>query len=297
MITALAPSPRLGAVLCMIGSAACWGLATVLTKDILGTLPPFTTLVLQLSASVSALWLAFLLSRQRLPPRPGRAALSGVLEPGLAYGVGVPGLVLTSAASASVISAAEPAVVILIAAVFLRDWPGRGVLLAVAVAMAGVVLITWSGDAAAGARSALGDGLIFLGVVFAALYVLSSSHLVQTAAPLALSALQQTAGLALALLLLAAAVATGWETVPQITPGVMAVALASGIVQYAAAFWLYLRGMRHLPVQTAALFLTLTPVFGVSGGMVFLGETVTALQALGSVLVLGTIILLARRGA
>ncbi|ANK72926.1 MULTISPECIES: EamA family transporter [Ensifer] len=45
--------------------------------------------------------------------------------------------------------------------------------------------------------------------------------------------------------------------------GMLALALISGIVQYALAFWLYLIGLKRLPVSTAALFLTLTPVFGI----------------------------------
>jgi len=301
MTATTADSRRLGAILCMIGSAACWGLGTVMTKAVLADLPPFTTLALQLSASVAVLWLAVLATRQRLPARPVRTAMSGLLEPGLAYGVGVPGLALTSAASASVIAASEPAVVILIAALFLRDRPTPRVVAAVFVAMAGVVLVTLGGSTAevstgGGAeRTLAGDALIFLGVVFAALYVLSSSHLVQRTDPLILSALQQSAGLVLALILLGAALVTGWERLPEPSFEALLAALGSGVVQYALAFWLYLRGMRHVPVQTAALFLTLTPVFGVGGALVFLGETMTALQWLGSLLVVGTLVALARR--
>jgi drug/metabolite transporter (DMT)-like permease len=280
----------------MVGSAACWGLATVMTKDVLSDLPPFTTLALQLSASVTVLWLAVALSGQRVPAGGGRAALSGLLEPGLAYGVGVPGLALTSAAAASVISASEPAVVILVAALFLRNRPGAAAILAVIVAMAGVVLITAGAAETGGTRTFLGDALIVAGVVFAALYVLSSSHLVQHIPPLALAALQQSAGLGAALLFLATALATGWEVLPSPPATVVLAAMASGVVQYAAAFWLYLRGMQVLPVQTAALFLTLTPVFGVAGAVAFLGESVTALQAMGSLLVLAALVGLARRG-
>jgi drug/metabolite transporter (DMT)-like permease len=292
----LAVPSRTGAILCMVGSAACWGLATVMTKDVLSALPPFTTLALQLIASVIVLWLAVALSGQRIPPGGGRAALSGLLEPGLAYGVGVPGLALTSAAAASVISASEPAVVILIAALFLQSRPGTAAILAVAVAMAGVILITAGAAETGGNRTLLGDAMIFAGVVFAALYVLSSSRLVQHIPPLVLSALQQTAGLGAALLFLGAVLATGWEALPAPPVTVVLAAMASGVVQYAAAFWLYLRGMQVLPVQTAALFLTLTPVFGVAGAMVFLGESVTALQAAGSLLVLAALVGLARRG-
>ena len=46
---------RASAMACMVAAAASWGLATVATKDVLTTVPPFTQLTLQLSASVAFL--------------------------------------------------------------------------------------------------------------------------------------------------------------------------------------------------------------------------------------------------
>jgi drug/metabolite transporter (DMT)-like permease len=105
-----------------------------------------------------------------------------------------------------------------------------------------------------------------------------------------LTCLQQSVGLAIALLVLAAALLTGFERSPQ-APGVemLALAVASGLVQYALAFWLYLVGLRRLHVGMAGLFLTLTPVFGMVGGMVFLGESATALQLAGAALILAAV--------
>jgi drug/metabolite transporter (DMT)-like permease len=72
-------------------------------------------------------------------------------------------------------------------------------------------------------------------------------------------------------------------------------AVGSGLVQYALAFWLYLVGLRGLPVSVAGMFLTLTPLFGVAGGMLFLGEGATALQLLGAVLIVGAVATVVRR--
>jgi hypothetical protein len=97
---------RAGAMLAMVGSAACWGGAIVMTKGELGAIPPFTLLAIQLLASVGFLWLAVLAVRLKIGPvRPAvRAASTGVFEPGLAYAVGVPGLALTTAGNASVVA-------------------------------------------------------------------------------------------------------------------------------------------------------------------------------------------------
>ena len=108
------------AVAAMLGSAACWGGATVMTKGALDAFDPFILLVIQLVASVTALWTAvFLSSTPLLAARPMmRAGSTGVLEPGLAYAVGVPGLALTTAGNASVVAALEPVFI------FLGAWIG-----------------------------------------------------------------------------------------------------------------------------------------------------------------------------
>jgi drug/metabolite transporter (DMT)-like permease len=279
----------------MVGSAACWGLATVLTKDILTTVPPFVTLATQLFASVSALWLAALLTGRHLGPGGLRAALSGLLEPGLAYAVGVPGLVLTTAASASIIAASEPAVVIVLGLAFFGQRRDDRLILVTFIAMVGVVLTTAAPPGGKAPSPLLGTALIFLGVVFAALYVLLSSTLVDRHDPLALAAAQQSVGLVLAILCLGAALLLGWERWPSgLDASTWGLVLLSGIVQYALAFWLYLTGMTRLPVTRAAVFLTLTPVFGVGGAMVFLGESLAASQALGCAMVIAALLLMSR---
>jgi drug/metabolite transporter (DMT)-like permease len=85
-----------------------------------------------------------------------------------------------------------------------------------------------------------------------------------------LTCLQQSFGLGVALLVLAVARLAGHERLPE-TPqaGILAFTVASGLVQYALAFWLHLVGLRRLPVGVAALFLTLTPFFGMAGGCSF----------------------------
>ena len=65
---------------------------------------------------------------------------------------------------------------------------------------------------------------------------------------------------------------------------------ASGIVQYALAFWLYLIGLRVLPVHAAALFLALIPLFGTAGAMLFLGEASAFSNLPGMALVIAAIV-------
>ncbi|MER8825169.1 DMT family transporter [Mesorhizobium sp. M0938] len=277
------------AIMAMVLSAACWGLATVMTKGALSVVPPFLMLTMQLSASIAFLWLAVGVTRQTVHLDKGatRLALSGVLEPGLSYGVGVPGLALTSAAAASVIGATETALVTLFAWLMLKERLKIHLLVMIAVAMGGVVLITASAAEGEGGGSAAGNLLVLLGTVFAALYVINSRVLIADVAPLPLAAMQQSVGFVFALLLLIGSWLFGLEHLPESIPAwLIFLALASGVVQYALAFWFYLIGLQVLPAGTAAAILTLIPVFGVGGAMVFLGEELTPPQWLGCTIVI-----------
>jgi len=66
-------------------------------------------------------------------------------------------------------------------------------------------------------------------------------------------------------------------------------AALSGVVQYALAFWLYLIGLKTLSAGAAALWLTLIPIFGVSGAYLWLGEIPTVPMLLGMALILGAV--------
>ncbi|MQT14194.1 DMT family transporter [Segnochrobactrum spirostomi] len=295
------PLPRpLGAgraMLCLIGAAAAWGLSIPITKGLLDTLPPLTLLALQLFGSIAALWTATLVARRRLPPRRAgwRAAATGLLEPGLAYAVAVPGLALTSATHAAIISAVEPAMIVVIVWAAFGERASRTVLLATALAIGGVILVT-GGDGGDGVASFVGDGLLALGTLLAAVYVTASSRIVAAIDPLPLAALQQSVGLALIVVLLPLAVVSGLETLPSsVPPLVVAAAVASGLAQYSLPFWLYLTGLRSVPANVASLPLALTPVFGVTGALVLLGERMAPVQWLGCAVVIGAVVAIARR--
>src|SRR5579864_1263009 len=90
-------------------AALCWGSATVMSKSALGGFYPISLLVIQLIASVSFLWF-FILFRypERLPFREIiKFAWLGLLEPGLAYLLGLTGLADINASGATLIQSSE----------------------------------------------------------------------------------------------------------------------------------------------------------------------------------------------
>lgn len=278
----------LAAVGAMVLSAACWGSATVMSKGALEAFSPPVLLTLQLGASVTFLWIAVAATGQKIGLDAGArlAALSGLLEPGLAYALGTFGLMLTTAGNASLIATTEPLLIVALAWLLFRERVSARTGAAIVAAMVGVGIVTGAHGAGA-AGTALGDVMVVLGTLFAAFYVVVSSRFVTRIAPLRLAALQQTVGLAFAVAFLLgwSSFATLHDELARADPEAIALAVISGVVQYALAFWLYLIGLRRLAASTAALFLTLIPVFGLSGAVVFLSETVAVLQAIGAVVI------------
>ncbi|MDZ4765406.1 MAG: DMT family transporter [Chloroflexota bacterium] len=275
----------------MLLSATLWGLGTVMSKGALERVPPMALLVAQLLASVSFLWIAVV--ARGVPTglfRPRTLALgwTGILEPGLAYILGVIGLVRTSASSASLIAALEPVIVLVLAALFLHERPTRRTALLMGAAFVGVVLVSGAGDGAG--HSLIGDALYFFGVVSAALYVIMSRKSVQTLDPLPLAALQQSAGLLTVLVAFLIALAAGESgSLTSVPLEGWLLAAVSGVVQFALPFVLYLTALKTLTAARAAVFLTLTPVVGVVASVLFLGELFTGIQIAGAALVIGAL--------
>jgi drug/metabolite transporter (DMT)-like permease len=280
------------AAILMILSAACWGTGSVLSKDTLDYFPPLILLVVQLIASCTALWTVVLLS-QRNPKSPVQWTWQnvqrgwiGILEPGLAYVFGLFGLAQTSLTSSSIISATEPILTIVLAWLFLREAVNRRLLQLIVVALAGTLIVSLAGADNNG-QTLWGDALVFGSIICAAFYAVSSRQSIAYMPPLPMTAVQHTFGLLCALALLPIGLLAGEASkIATIPLSGWGWAIATGVVQYALAFLLYLRALKHLTAAKASLYLMLVPLFGSGGGVLLLGEQISLLQVAGAALIL-----------
>ncbi len=289
-------SPRASLVL----ASALWAVATVISKELLVAVPPITFLVIQLSVSVAALWLLILLMgtsattrwRELLP-----LAAIGLLNPGLSYTLSMLGLARTTASAATLLWAAEPILIVAMAWLLLREAITLALVVLTATAACGVLLVSGilgSGEAVEG--SGYGAALILGGVLCCALYTVLSRKIAINVDPLLAVALQQTAGLLWAVALWPFELqGVAADRALSLSPGELVGAAVSGLMYYAAAFWLYLNGLRSVPASTAGMFINLTPVFGVATAYVFLGERLTGMQWVGAVIILVSVVTLLRR--
>lgn len=289
-------SLRLPPAVLLILACALWGGATVLSKALLASIPPVALLVVQLAPSAAVLWLVFGLSRRRAGPKSVvlPLVLLGLLNPGISYTLSLMGLAHISASVSTLLWAAEPLMILGLAAIVLRE-PVTPRLLGVMLAgMFGVLLVA---DALGGFRGNNPAGVLLLlsGVLCCAFYTVFSRKLSETADSLYIVAVQQTAGLAWAVALLFAGTSYGSPAdVADVPLDLAVVAALSGLLYYAAAYWLYIAALRSVPAAVAGSYFNVIPVFGVTFAFLFLGERLTTIQWVGATVILVSVFELVR---
>ncbi|MBY5580260.1 DMT family transporter [Rhizobium leguminosarum] len=271
------------------------GSTVVASKLIASGLPPFSATALRFAIAFPVLLLLMWATGARLPKLSRQDRLILIIQAG-AGSVGyttllISGLSLTSAADAGVIIGTLPVVSAAISILLLRERPQRALLLAVALATAGVLSIALTPDAAGGALS--GNALIFLAVVCEGLFILLNKRLKTEIAPLALSTLMAGIGF------IVAAIPAVFEA--PFAHGISTSALGA-VVYYAlvptvGGFLLWYAGAERVSGTEAALFTALAPVSAVMLAFIILGEPVGLSQIAGIACVLAAVLGLAFAGS
>ncbi len=273
----------------LVVSAACWGIATVISKTALHYLPPVTLLVTQLAVSVAFLWTLLLIQRKPISwnKRWLTVSLLGWLNPGLAYTLSLLGLAHTTASMSTLLWAIEPILILGLAWLILRERLTPRLIALSLLAVAGVLFVAGLGFDVGAASSGRGNGLILAGVACCAVYTVLARRVGADMDALMLVALQQTCALIWALVIWPIELwLVGIEPLRAIPVSAWGWALVSGVIYYALAFWFYLVGLKRLPASQAGLFLNLIPVFGVSAAFLWLGERLSPPQLFGAALIL-----------
>ena len=225
----------------------------------------------------------------------GKVAALGVLNPGIAYALGLIGLAQIEASLSVVIWATEPVLIVLMAFALLHERLSLASVLCLASAMAGVALIV--GTPSAG-DSLTGLALTSLAVIACALYSILLRRMDLTDGTLPIVFLQQASALVFAVLVLVLLLVPGRSFgAVNATALQVASAILPGALYYGVAFLLYVAGLRRTSAARAGMFLTLIPVFGLLFSALLLGDTLETEQFLGSIVVIGSMALLARRSA
>ena len=289
-------TPSRSTALALILAAASWGIGTVVSKRATTEIPPLTLLLIQLAASLVVLGL--FMRWRRLPFRdPSSSPLLGrlgFLNPGLAYALSLLGLAHITASLSVLLWALEPVLILFLAGWLLRERITAPLVVLSLVAVTGMLLVIGQPD---GSGSLLGIVLTIAGVACCAIYTVGTRRWLETADSTSqVLVAQQAHALALACLLVGAAWLAGGAALPAaVSPAGWVSAVASGILYYGVAYWLYLSGLRHVPASVAAVSFYLIPVFGVTAGFILLGERLGPTQWVGVAIVFVAIYLILRR--
>jgi drug/metabolite transporter (DMT)-like permease len=283
------------AVPALVAAAACWGLGTVASKQVVDDVAPLTLLPLQLTASCVLLLLVILFRRERVawsPPLRRLAAL-GILNPGAAYALGLVGLTTITASMYVLLWATEPVAILLLAALVLREHVPPALVAGIGVAVAGVLLVVYQPGAAG---EPVGIVLTLVSVGFCAAYTVLTRLLLLDDSSLAVVLAQQAAALLFALLLATVVDlfgGPGWD-VSGHDAGDWFGVVTSGVLYYGLGFAFFVTGLRHVSASYAGAFLPLIPVFGLAAGFL-VGERLDARQWVGAVVIVAATIAIAMR--
>ena len=272
-------------VLLVVAATACWGGGTVLSKQVLDRgVAPLTLLVIELAAScLLLLGLMLVLSvGWNRGPGFGKLALLGVLNPGLAYALGLLGLVSVSASMSVLLWGTEPMLILFLAVLVLRERVAAATVLAVAAALVGVLLVIYRPGVAG---NAVGVALTVAAVTACACYTVLTRRLLLDDSSLLVALVQQAAAFSFAVVVAGGAVVLGIADIGlPVEVSTWLLTASSGAVYYGFAFWFYVGGLRGVPAATAGAFLPLIPVFGLAAAHL-VGERLLERQWIGAAIV------------
>ena len=164
------------AVAALIAAAGCWGIGTVVSKQVVDDVAPLTLLPVQLAVSCAFLLVVALVRREPLTWTPSvrRLAALGVLSPGIAYALGLIELTTITASMSVLLWALEPVVILLLAALVLRERIPPALAVTIAVAISGALLVVYQPGASG---DAVGITLTLVSIGFCALYTVLTRRL------------------------------------------------------------------------------------------------------------------------
>ena len=178
--------------------------------------------------------------------------------------------------------------ILVLAAVFLRERVTPALAALSVVALAGMVLVVYDPSSEG---QAIGVAFALAGILCCAVYtVVTRRWLPEASETGQVVFAQQAYALAFAaVLLLVVGFVGGSVGATALTPVGVISAIVSGALYYAGAYWFYLGALRNVPASLSAVSFYLIPIVGISASVLFLGERLAPIQWLGAGLVLAAV--------
>jgi drug/metabolite transporter (DMT)-like permease len=198
------------------------------------------------------------------------------------------GLKRTAAVDAGIITATLPAVVAALGVAFAGDRLARAQWLAVALAVAGLVIVQARG-AAGGASSLAGNLLVAGAVLCEASFVVLGKRLAPPYRPLRLALGANLVGLVVAIPL--ALIDAPAFDLAAVAPAMWLLGTWYALAASVFCLWLWYRGLPHVETWLAGLATAAVPVAALAASALYLGESIDATKLAGAALVIAAIVL------
>ena len=283
--------------LAILGTVLFWGLSFVSSKTVLSSgVPPMTMVAMRFA--VASVILFPLLKLREPDSRLDRGSFVPVMIGGL---VGVTvyfffesrGVKLTTASNASLIIATIPVFTAVAERVFYGTRVAWFRWLGVALSLGGVYLLIGRAGGGLGAPGKLTGNLFMLGACLSWVgYNMVSRNLHRKLSDFAVTAYQALFGTAF---LIPLALLEHGSWVPLSVTAILNI-LYLAVFCSAAGYFLYVFALARLGPVGIAPFLNLIPVVGVLGGVLILGESITALQIAGGAVAIAGVLVVNWRG-
>ena len=264
------------ATLLLMGVTAVWGSTFFLIRDLVVHVPPADFLAVRFAIAALVMFAVF---RRHTLALSRRDVLTGVVLGGI-YGCAqllqTVGLAHTDASVSGFVTGTYVVLTPLFGALFLRDRIAGSTWFAVALATAGLALLSLRGLSVG-----YGEALTLASAALYALHIIGLGRFSRSHTATGLATVQ---AFVIAVLCFAAAIPDG-ITLPA-DGGQWGSLLYMALVAGAGALWAQTWAQSHLPATRAAIVMTLEPVFAAFFAVLLGGERLTARMLGGGALVL-----------
>jgi len=284
---------RIYLLICVI----IWGWTFVATRICLQYLSPAELLAARFVMATPLVWLLLRFSGQRLriEPRLRPAALLAAALFLVHFVVQNVGLTLTSATNTAWLVAVSPLAMAALAALILREHPGRNTWIGIVVAFAGVLLLVSQGRMTdMDWLSSTGDWLALTSAFTWALYSIATRDLSRSHHPMVVT------GAMLVPCLVTMGVwvlfTSDLEAYRRLSGEAILALLFLGFLGMGLGHWLWLEGVARLGAAQAGVFLYIEPLATTALAVPYLHEPFGFWSAVGAVLVLAGVFLSSLNG-
>jgi len=270
------PAPTALAALGLLGVTAVWGSTFFLLKDVVERVPVTDFLAVRFAIAAVAVWLLAPRSLARLTPVERRNGVALGLVYGAAQVLQTVGLQSTSASVSGFVTGMYVVFTPLLAALLLRARIGRTVWTAVALATAGLAVLSLQGLAVG-----TGEALTLASAVLYAAHIVGLGAWSTPGNALGLTVVQ----LLTITVVCGAGAAPGGLVLPA-TAGDWGALLHMALVAGAMALVVQTWAQAHLPATRAAIIMTMEPVFAGLFAVLLGGERLGPRVVVGGAMVL-----------